>query len=242
MNAHDKFPFDFVLMLGDNIYGGQQPRDFFLKFEQPYRRLLEGGVTFHAAIGNHDEARIQLTYPPFHMDGKRYYTFARQSVQFFALDSTAMGAAQLAWLEDALAASKASWKIAYMHHPVYSSGRKHGSDLALRARLEPLFEKYGVNVALAGHEHFYERIRPQHGVQYFIAGSAGKLRAGDIVHGPLHEAGFDTDLSFMLMEVSADTLDYQVIARTGQTVDHGTLLRQAEHIGPTAARESLRPN
>jgi hypothetical protein len=235
VEAHTKFPFDFVLMLGDNIYGGEKPHDLFLKFEQPYRRLLEGGVVFHASLGNHDTPSIQTAYPPFHMDGHRYYTFSKGPIDFFALDSSKMDPDQVKWLEGALAASTAPWKIAYMHHPVYSSGRKHGSDLRLRAALEPLFEKYGVNVSLAGHEHFYERIKPQHGVQYFIAGSAGKLRVGNIVHGPLHAAGFDTDLSFMLMEVAGDTLSFQVISRLGNTVDGGTV---EGHAAPVAATGS----
>jgi Calcineurin-like phosphoesterase len=226
-DARDQFPFKLVLMLGDNIYGREKPHDFFMKFEQPYRRLLDSGVEFRAALGNHDTASIQTHYAPFHMDGHRYYTFSSGPVQFFVLDSTRMSAEQSRWLEQELGASTAAWKIAYMHHPIYSSGKKHGSDLQLRAHLEPLFRQYGVEVAFAGHEHFYERIKPQHGVQYFIVGSAGKLREGNIVHGPLHAAGFDDDLSFMLIEVSSDDLEYQVISRTGQTVDHGTVVRGA---------------
>ena len=43
-----------------------------------------------------------------------------------------------------------------------------------------MFIKYGVNVVFAGHEHFYERIKPQHGITYFTAGGSSKLRSGDI--------------------------------------------------------------
>ncbi len=71
-----RFPFDFVVMLGDNIYPPHGPDDYVRKFEEPYRALLDAGVTFHAAIGNHDESS-ELAYPGFHMDGQRYYTFRR---------------------------------------------------------------------------------------------------------------------------------------------------------------------
>ena len=225
-DARREFPFEFVLMLGDNLYGGETARDFFLKFEQPYRPLVDGKVPFYAALGNHDNPAIQMRYKPFNMDGKRFYTFSKGSAQFFALDSSYMSPRQLDWFETELSQTTATWKIVFMHHPIYSSGKRHGSDLALRTFIEPLLQKYSVDLALAGHEHFYERVRPQKGIQYFTAGSAGKLREGNIRHGPLHEAGFDTDLSFMLMEIAGDDLHYQVISRLGKTVDEGSFIRR----------------
>jgi 3',5'-cyclic AMP phosphodiesterase CpdA len=93
-------------------------------------------------------------------------------------------------LEKELAVSQAIWKIPFFHHPIYSSGRKHGSDLRLRRELEPLFTRYGVRVALSGHDHIYERIKPQEGVIYFVSGSGGQLRKGDIKRDdPLFAAG-----------------------------------------------------
>src|SRR5580765_1175905 len=52
--ARAKFPFEMVLMLGDNLYGRQDPKDFVTKFEQPYAPLLQAGVLFYATLGNHD--------------------------------------------------------------------------------------------------------------------------------------------------------------------------------------------
>ena len=225
-DARAGFPFEFVLMLGDNLYGGQKARDFFIKFEQPYRPLVDGDVPFYAALGNHDDPGVQMKYKPFNMDGRRFYTFSKGPAQFFALDSSYMSPHQLEWFEKELKDSKAKWKVAYMHHPIYSSGKRHGSDIALRTFLEPLLQKYGVDLALAGHEHFYERLRPQKGIQYFTAGSAGKLREGNIRPGPLHQTGFDTDLSFLLMEIDGDDLHYQVISRLGKTVDQGSFARR----------------
>jgi predicted phosphodiesterase len=96
----------------------------------------------------------------------------------------------------------------------------------LRTFIEPLFVKYGVSVVLAGHEHFYERLKPQNGIAYFTAGSAGKLRSGNIRRGPLYDQGFDTDLSFMLFEQSGDNLHFQVISRLAKTVDQGVVKRR----------------
>ena len=54
MKVHATFPFDLVIMLGDNMYGGQTPADYVKKFEQPYAPLLAAGVKFQASLGNHD--------------------------------------------------------------------------------------------------------------------------------------------------------------------------------------------
>src|SRR5690348_6561009 len=121
------FPFDFVLMLGDNIYGSDTAADFRRKFEDPYKPMLDAGVKFYASLGNHDNPNQRL-YKPFNMDGKRYYSFRKENVEFFALDSTYMDPVQLAWVEKQLSASTAQWKICYFHHPLYSDGKFHGPD------------------------------------------------------------------------------------------------------------------
>jgi predicted phosphodiesterase len=231
-----KFPFDFVVMLGDNIYPPHRPEDYRQKFEEPYRPLLDAGVTFHAAIGNHDDP-AELNYEPFNMGGQRYYTFRRSEkrlaglagagVRFFVLDSRSLDPQQVAWLQRELQASGTAWKIVMMHHPLYTSGRYRAGGRALRGVLEPLLVRSDVDVVLSGHEHFYERVYPQHGISYFISGGAGALRKDDIRPSPLTAAGFDDDCHFMLMEVSGDSLYFQAISRTGTTVDAGVITREA---------------
>jgi hypothetical protein len=232
---HRGFPFDFVITTGDNLYGKQGPLDFERKFEVPYKPLLDAGVTFFASLGNHDQSQ-QVHYPPFNMAGRRYYTFTppRGSVRFFALDSTGeSGPAQMAWLERELAAATEDWKIAYFHHPLFSSGRRHGPASAWRAEVEPLFVKHGVQVTFAGHEHFYERLLPQQGIAHFISGGGGQLRKGDLRRSPQTAAGFDADRHFVLVEVAGNELHFQVVSRTGTTVDAGVIARAPV---PTAAR------
>lgn len=219
---HEKFPFTFVIMMGDNLYGSERPQDFVTKFEAPYKVLLDAKVDFYASLGNHDDPN-QRFYTPFNMAGKRYYSFKKGNVRFFALDSNYMDPVQLAWIEQELKGSGSDWKIAYFHHPLYSSGR-HGSQTDLRTVIEPLFLKYGVDVVFSGHEHFYQRIKPQGGIYYFVSGAAGELRPGDIKQSALTAAGFDSDRSFMLVEVAGKKLSFQAISRTGQTVDKGTIL------------------
>ncbi len=227
--THRLYPFEFVLMLGDNLYGSEDSDDYARKFEIPYKPLLDAGVKFYAALGNHDDP-TQTFYKPFNMDGKRFYTFKAQrgSVRFFALDSNYMQQEQLAWLEKELPASASDWKIAFFHHPLYSSGERHGSDAKLREQLEPLFVAHGMDVVFTGHEHFYERIKPQKGIHYIISGAAAKLRRGNIGDSELTAKGYDQGYTFMIIEIAGDEMYFQTLTDKGQTVDSGTIRRRTE--------------
>jgi 3',5'-cyclic AMP phosphodiesterase CpdA len=161
------------------------------------------------------------------MNGQEYYRIQKGDVSFYALNSTYIDKRQIEWMESELAKDTTKWKIAFFHHPPYSSGKRHGSSEDIRAIVEPIFLKHGVDVVFAGHEHFYERIKPQKGIYYFITGAGGKIRKGDIKkNSPLTEKGYDADLSFMLIEISRDEMHYQVISRSGATVDSGVVGRR----------------
>lgn len=220
------FPYEFVLMLGDNMYGSEKAIDYREKFENIYRPLLDQKIKFYAALGNHDESN-QRFYEHFNMEGQEYYRFKKGNVSFYSLNSNYMDKKQVDWLIEKLAADTSTWKIAFFHHPPYSSGGKHGSDTKLRKIVEPIFLQHGVNVVFAGHEHFYERVKPQKGIYYFISGSGGKLRKGDVKKGsPLTEKAYDRDMSFMLVEINDQQMHFQVISRTGETVDSGIVMHQ----------------
>jgi 3',5'-cyclic AMP phosphodiesterase CpdA len=222
--ARGTFPFEMVIMLGDNIYGRQTAQDFVSKFQRPYAALLTAGVTFYASLGNHDSP-TNRDYPGFNMGGERYYTYSKKNAQFFVLDSNAMDPKQVAWLDNALKQSPEEWKICYFHHPLYSDGGRHGSEVELRVILEPLFVKYGVNVVFSGHDHIYERIKPQKGITYFVNGSSGELRRGDTHPTEMTAAYFDQDQAFSLVEIAGDDLYFQARSRAGQTVDSGVIHR-----------------
>jgi hypothetical protein len=234
--VHKLYPFEFTLMMGDNLYGGEGASDYRRKFEEPYKPLLDAGVKFYAALGNHDDP-TQRFYKLFNMNGERYYSFKgpKGGVRFFALDSNYMSKEQLAWLEKDLGGSGSDWKIAFFHHPIYSSGEKHGSNDVLREQIEPLFLKHGVDVVFTGHEHFYERLKPQKGITYFISGSSAKLRKGNIGTTGMTAKGFDEGYTFMIAEIAGDELHFQTIDENGKTIDSGTIKRR----GPakTASRQ-----
>lgn len=231
-----KFPFDFVLMLGDNNYGDGSPESYRNRFEEPFKPLLDASVRFYAALGNHDVGE-QWNYPLFNMGGHRYYTFERRSgvlpplvgdrVRFFSVDTVTLDAEQLAWLDRELSGSRAHWKIVFMHHPIYSSGRYAFSSALLRRTLEQTLIEHEVDVVFAGHEHLYERMAPQNGVMYFVSGAAGSVRTGDLQSRSSFQAkGYDRDLSFMLVEIAGNTMYFEAINRVGETIDEGQIVRK----------------
>jgi len=227
--AHQRRPFDFVISAGDNIYPNGNPRYFAKNFERPFANLLKDRVKFYAVLGNHDveEGRHdQCQYSLFNMGGRNYYKVDAGDglAEFFMLDSNDFGGAQVAWLENSLRASQAKWKIAIFHHPIYSSGKRHGSATGLRTRLEPLFTRYGINIGISGHDHIYERTKPQKGIHYFVSGAAGQVRRGDVNRGTgFSAASFDDDNHFMTFEISGTEASFQAISESGRVVDNGMI-------------------
>jgi hypothetical protein len=231
----ERFVFPFVIMVGDNLYEGPATaEDYRLKFEEPYAPLLAEGVQFFAALGNHDDPR-EVHYEHFNMRGRRYYRFAPPGnlvarlttpVQFFALDSTYLDREQLAWLDSELAASPAEWKIVFLHHPIYTSGRYRASSFVHRATLESIFQRHHVSVVFSGHEHIYQRTTLQNGIQYFVSGGAGSLRPGDGTRASFIARTYSANYHFMLVEIEGETLHFQAISRTGATIDAGRLRRE----------------
>lgn len=221
------FRAELVITVGDNIYGRERPQDFARKFEEPYRELLARGIKFYASLGNHD-AREQSHYAPFNMGGRTYYSFdaPRQDVKFVAIESDYPTPRQMAWLKEELA-SRDDWIIPYFHHPLYSSGRRHGPHTDLRETLEPMFLASNVTVVFTGHEHFYERTRPQQGITHFIVGSGGQLRKGNLdKRSTITARGFDTDRAFLAVEIDGDELFFNAIDLTGAVVDSGRIERR----------------
>ena len=222
LKTHATHPFEFVVMMGDNLYGSQEPRDFSMKFETPYGPLLRMGIPFYAALGNHDEPDNR-NYPQFNMGGNRYYSVGRGPARFFFFDTNFMDPAQVKWIEQSLRDAREEWKIAIFHHPIYSDGDRHGPNVALRVVLEPLFIDHGVDVVFSGHEHIYERIKPQKGIPYFIVGSSGQLRKGGLTPSAITAAGFDQDQAFLVASIDGTGLSFRAISRTGTVVDSGVL-------------------
>jgi len=222
-------PFGVVALLGDICYYGPIQKRFDDVFRKPLGPLIDAGVGFELAIGNHDgnldysqagleeiEAELALLGTP-----GRYYTTTHGPVDFFYLDSSVPslsgvnGAGQLAWLDDVLARSTNQWRVVCMHHPPFSSGY-HGSALHVRERVVPILERHRVDLVLAGHDHHYERTRPIDGVTYVVSGGGCKRT-------PVGRSDFtavaDSILEFLHVEVDGDRLSARCIQPDGHVAD-----------------------
>lgn len=220
--VREAFKFDHVILIGGNIQGSERPQDYVKKFEAPYKKLLDNNVTFHAALGR-DDSREQRFYKSFNMGGKTYYTFSPSpEVQFFALDSTHLVPEQFQWLEGELRSSKAPWKIAFFHHPLYSTGG--ATDETPPGILDPILRRHNVSVIFSGRDRFYERSTPQGGVTQFMVGSGGQVesRRGD---RRTSAKAFDKDLAFLVVEITGDELHFYAVSRSGEIVDSGVVHR-----------------
>jgi 3',5'-cyclic AMP phosphodiesterase CpdA len=221
---YQQHPFKLVLMAGDNIYDVGDIQRVGATFGRPYRFLRKQQVPFYAVLGNHDiltnNGVDQVNYSAFNMAG-RYYTFTEGIAQFFALDSNSNAdwTGQLKWLEENLAASIATWKIVFAHHPLYSSGL-HGSSEELINLLSPLFSRYGVQLYINGHDHNYERTEPIEGTTYLTCGAGATTRP---VFSSDWTAYSSARLSFATIDVYPERLAIQGVGKDGEVFDQGEI-------------------
>ena len=220
--------FPFVLMLGDNLYDD----DYTNEFSIPYKALIDLGVKFYATLGNHDRD-LEIHFKPFNMGDVDRYAFDQGNARFAALNSNHPGdPLQIKWLDTAFAGAETKWKICFFHHPLYSSG-EHGAEGrdVIRPALEAALVRNKVDVVFSGHEHLYERIKPQKGVHYFISGGGGKNLFN------FHRSEFDEVIvsqhHFMVAEIDNDRLFFEAITQTQKLLDCGIVYRTADAAAKT---------
>ena len=158
--------------LGDNDYT-LSPSRFRSNWSRSYAWARRAGLRIAGVLGNHDYGTQsgRYVFRTLGMPGA-YYTRRLGDAELFLLDSNAVTDRQTAWLEQRLADSGATWKIAVLHHPPYTCGGHEGHSTVV-SRWVPLFEKYGVQLVLSGHDHNYQRFARRKGVTYVVHGGGG---------------------------------------------------------------------
>lgn len=244
-NWYKKKPFGMILMLGDNIYPessffgglkGGDPRLFKKRFDDYYKPLLDNNVKFFAALGNHDmeadRGRSMIADKErFHMIGSLgYYSFEPEDqkglITFFAVNSipivdSGTDKGQIDWLRETLKVTNSTWKVVFMHHPIYTGAGGHRADEDLLNALESVLVEGGVQLVLSGHNHYYARTKPQRGITYITAGGGGRSLVSVKSTGQLDKA--IEDYHFMYFEASFNRLDYWTISGNGNEIDRGFL-------------------
>jgi Calcineurin-like phosphoesterase len=220
--------FKFILLLGDNLYAAMETaRDYEREFTAPYKRFLDARIGFHATLGNHDLVS-QDAFKPLGMSEHAYYSFKEGNVRFVSLNSNdPSDPEQLAWLDKQFAGEN-GWRICFFHHPLYSSGVHREEAAQMRTILEDPLVKNKVNVVFSGHEHFYERSKPQRGIQYFVEGASARVRRGDLRPHEFTAFGYDAEQSLMVVEIAGDEMFYQTLLSSGKTIDCGIVHRTQE--------------
>jgi hypothetical protein len=98
------------------------------------------------------------------------------------------------------------------------------SELSLRRMLEPLLVRHNVSVVLTGRDPFYERVKPQNGIVYFVVGSGGELGRGtNAVDSRMTARRYDSDQAFLAVEIIGNQMFFNAISREGSIVDSGIL-------------------
>ena len=213
-------PYDLIIHTGDLAYDHGTIGDYKSTVFDVYADLLRN-IPFFPSAGNHDYDTMDGA--PFRDvfnlpgdSGEKWYSYDWGRVHFVALDTESDYATQAAWLDRDLAASQLAWKIVYLHRPPYSSGQ-HGSDIPLRTALAPILEQHKVQLVLAGHDHDYERMEPQHGVAYVVTGGGGK---GTRTVGSSAFTAFSEDvIHFVYVVVGSDELVLHAIDAEGREFD-----------------------
>jgi hypothetical protein len=224
---------EFVLGAGDIVYPGGEGPLFGPRFFEPYRALLANAF-FYPALGNHDVKTaggapyLRAFSLPAEPGGERYYAFDEGPARFWALDSTqslAPGSPQYEWLARDVAASRAPWKFAFFHHPLYSSGL-HGSSYRLQRELGTFFSAHRFAAVFCGHDHDYERTAPIGGVTYFVSGGGGAGLYGLSAAAQPWSAAAAARYHFMAVSLYRDVLAGQAIDEDGRVIDAWVIRRR----------------
>jgi hypothetical protein len=221
---------EFVVSAGDQVYPESTEENWQSKLDpQDQFGGLASTVPFIPNVGNHDQRPTLDAYArrfPY-VEGGRYFKASYKNVDMFSVDSNqsiAPGTAQHKWLETALAQSKAAWKIVQVHHPMMSVISKvhYRETSKLPADLGPLLAKYGDDLLVTGHEHWYERSRPlnEAGTLQVTVGGGGGALYPFVYPQQKWSQTRDVDFGHVNFEVRGDDeLVGRYVTRDGRTQD-----------------------
>jgi len=228
---------DLILHMGDIVGNGKKYSQWGPQFFEPLEGLINH-VPIYPCLGNH-EKDAQNYFDFFSLpNNESWYSFNYSNCHFVALDTNknyGKVSRQYKWLVNDLKRTHTKWKIVFLHHPAYSSGIGHGSELEVRRILTPLFRKYGVDIVFCGHEHIYERSFPigsafesknNNPVTYVITGGGG---------AELHKIGSDIwtastkrIYNFCVVEIDGGELHFKAIDIDGKIFDKFSIIKEKD--------------
>jgi predicted phosphodiesterase len=216
---------DFVLHMGDMVENGSVSSQWTTFFN--IERDLIRQAPLYGVLGNHEQ-NSPLYFEAFHLPGnERWYSFDYGNVHFIGLEidgyaSYAPGSEQMLWLANDSAQTRQTWKVVFFHIPPYSSG-SHGSDLQVRAALEPLFIQYGVDLVFNGHDHDYERSSANE-IVYIVTGGGGAPLSTQVNSNPA-SVYFTSTYHSVLVTVTGSLLAGTAVRSDGVAFDRFSLFK-----------------
>lgn len=209
---------DWYAVLGNHDYRGNWQAQ--IDYSKVSRRWNMPAQYFDQRIVTNDGAKLHLVYidtsplNPDYQGEAKYLATQQQNPQ-----------AQLDWLNTTLADnSDADWTVVIGHHPLYSSGKRYGKNAAIRQVIEPILEKYQVDIYFAGHEHDLQHNQPRgKSVAHFVSGGGSEIR-------PTAQREFTkfaaSSAGFAVMSVTVDNIQVEFINDQGQVIYHHALPRK----------------
>lgn len=229
---------------GDNAYGEgtyQQLHDYVFTI---YQELMTSIPVF-ATPGNHDYKtdKAQPYLDNFFLpenawkekDRERYYSIDFGPMHFQGLDSedslVIKGSdeqSQPIWAEADLQAADRPWNVSAFHKPVYSGHPERGPDPLVYLHLMPLFDEYGLDLGLTGHNHFYERFAllregelDEDGATWIVTGGGGQSLYE--VETEEYQEVMAEEFHFMVFEMDPCTITGRAISIDDQIIDEFTI-------------------
>jgi predicted phosphodiesterase len=209
---------NLALGLGDYSYGSVS------EFEPVVDTLKAAGIPFKGVQGNHDSS----SYARLFGQPSMIHAFDAGQSRIIMLNTEESYSANTQFLENQLKNTKQPWKIVAMHNPLYSSPSNHPEEKELAGRLQPLFDQYGVDLVIYGHNHNYERIKlPDKPTVFIQAGTGGESHYD--IKGSRSDGGVefqdDNDYGFVKLTINSNTLSGQFISHGGKILDSFSIVK-----------------
>ncbi len=226
----------FIVFAGDLVNRGLEDSDW-AEFFEAFGFIVRM-TPLIAAPGNHDTNKemlddrgnrrvdpLYLAHFAFPQDGpeadpfkETAYTLDYQCARIIVLNSNAFNDdRQVRWLESVLTAPRKPWTIVLFHHPVYSTGSERDNK-ELRATLAPLFEKYGVDLVLQGHDHYYGRTGKILQEQIAAADAAAPVYAVSISGPKMYKQNHT--FTHLMRRMIGETQLYQILTLSPQRLTY----------------------
>jgi len=241
---------NFIVHCGDLVGTGSNKREWVHEFFAAAKGIL-GRYAMFPTLGNHEQ-NAALYYDYFKMpEPEYYYQYRWGNTDFFVLDTNkpiSKNSEQVEWLDAALAASDATWKVVYHHHPAWTSDENDYGDTwkgfssqgfpPVQDYLVPIYEKHDVDVVFNGHIHVYERTWPirdrktvgaGEGVIYITTGGGGGSLEDFAPNRTWFSCNKRVGHHFLMVNVNGSQMEISAYDTSGRLFDRILLEGRGSH-------------